>query len=571
MASITFLILAIILSSRTSGATSRGGLFEASAATDKHEQWMSRFHRVYSDESEKTNRFEIFKKNLEFVKNFNMNTNITFKLDVNQFSDLTDEEFRARYMVLVVPEGMTSINSEKTLSYRYEDVSETGESMDWREGAVTSIKYQGQCDGPGYAFKYYSGGVFDGECGTEMSHAVAIVGYGISEERTKYWLVKNSWGESWGENGYMRIKRDVDAPEGMCAMLGSRALFCGRIWNHSLFPKRSGNFRASFRTKRVGTHNGTFHCDETLACFMLRLSSRFSGAQIVRTRDHQVLEKLDAALDVGGVYDPESERYDHHQKGFTEVFGHGFNTKLSSAGLIYKHYGLEIIAKELQLDQKHTDVQRLFLAVYKNFIEAVDAIDNGIHQYDTDQPPRYVNNTSLAHRIGRLNLDWIEPDQSSSKEDEAFHRAMELAGSEFLQCVHFHAKSWLPARSIVMECLAERHDVDSSGEIMKLNKQCPWKLHIFELEEEMKIDPPIKYVLYQDDRSENWRIQAVSVSPDKFESRKALPISWRGLEKEQLSEESSIPGCVFVHMSGFIGANRSYEGALAMAKASLVA
>ncbi|XP_013627766.1 PREDICTED: senescence-specific cysteine protease SAG12-like isoform X1 [Brassica oleracea var. oleracea] len=146
MASITFLILAIILSSRTSGATFRGGLFEASAATDKHEQWMSRFHRVYSDESEKTNRFEIFKKNLEFVKNFNMNTNITFKLDVNQFSDLTDEEFRARYMGLVVPEGMTSINSEKTLSYRYEDVSETGESMDWREeGAVTSIKYQGQC------------------------------------------------------------------------------------------------------------------------------------------------------------------------------------------------------------------------------------------------------------------------------------------------------------------------------------------------------------------------------------------------------------------------------------------
>lgn len=48
------------------------------------------------------------------------------------------------------------------------------------------------------------------------------------------------------------------------------------------------------------------------------------------------MEKLDAALDVGGVYDPESERYDHHQKGFTEVFGHGFNTKLSSAGLIYK-------------------------------------------------------------------------------------------------------------------------------------------------------------------------------------------------------------------------------------------
>lgn len=50
----------------------------------------------------------------------------------------------------------------------------------------------------------------------------------------------------------------------------------------------------------------------------------------------QVLEGLDAVLDVGGVYDPNHDRYDHHQKGFEEVFGHGFNTKLSSAGLVYK-------------------------------------------------------------------------------------------------------------------------------------------------------------------------------------------------------------------------------------------
>lgn len=49
-----------------------------------------------------------------------------------------------------------------------------------------------------------------------------------------------------------------------------------------------------------------------------------------------MLEGLDAVLDVGGVYDPTRDRYDHHQKGFEEVFGHGFSTKLSSAGLVYK-------------------------------------------------------------------------------------------------------------------------------------------------------------------------------------------------------------------------------------------
>ncbi|XP_022763387.1 UPF0160 protein-like isoform X2 [Durio zibethinus] len=316
--------------------------------------------------------------------------------------------------------------------------------------------------------------------------------------------------------------------------------------------------------KRVGTHDGSFHCDEALACFMIRLTKKFSNAQIA-------LENLDAVVDARGVYDPTRDRYDHHQRGFEQVFSHGFTTKLSSAGLVYRHYGAEIIAKELELDVQHPNVYRLFLAVYKNFVEAVDAIDNGINQYDTDRPPRYVNATGLSYRVGRLNLDWVDLDQSSERENEAFQSAMTLAGSEFLESIHFHAKSWLPARSIVMECLSARNDIDCSGEIIVLTISCPWKLHIFELEEELQIDTAIKYVIYQDDRSENWRLQAVAVSPGRFESRKPLPLPWRGLEGNKLSEVAGIPGCIFVHMSGFIGANKSYGGALAMARASLKA
>lgn len=66
-------------------------------------------------------------------------------------------------------------------------------------------------------------------------------------------------------------------------------------------------------------------------------------------------------------------------------------------------------------------------------------------------------------------------------------------------------------------------------------------------------------------------MQAVAVSPDKYQSRKPLLYQWTGLTGEELSEVAAIPGCIFVHMSGFIGGNRSYEGALAMAKASLKA
>ncbi|KAB2014118.1 hypothetical protein ES319_D09G203300v1 [Gossypium barbadense] len=322
-------------------------------------------------------------------------------------------------------------------------------------------------------------------------------------------------------------------------------------------------------SKRVGTHSGSFHCDEALGCFMICLTTKFSNSEIVRTRDPKVLEGFDAVLDVGGVYDPSRDRYDHHQKGFEEVFGHGFNTKLSSAGLVYKHFGKEIIAKELQLGEDHPNVQRLFLAIYKNFMEAIDAIDNGINQFDTDKPPRYVNNTNLSSRVGRLNLDWMDPNQSPEKENEAFQQAMALAGSEFLDSVRFHAKSWLPARSIVMECIADRYDTDPSGEIMVLKRFTPWKLHIFELEEEMKVDPPIKYVLYEDDRGKRWRVQAVAISPDRFESRKPLPAQWRGLTDDELSKEAGIPGCIFVHISGFTGGNQTYESALAMARTAL--
>jgi uncharacterized UPF0160 family protein len=41
-------------------------------------------------------------------------------------------------------------------------------------------------------------------------------------------------------------------------------------------------------------------------------------------------------VDVGGIYDENAQRFDHHQRGFAEAFGHGFQTKLSSAGLVYK-------------------------------------------------------------------------------------------------------------------------------------------------------------------------------------------------------------------------------------------
>jgi cathepsin L len=57
------------------------------------------------------------------------------------------------------------------------------------------------------AFQFYSGGILTGTCGTQLDHSVLAVGYDTS---SSYWLVKNSWGSSWGDNGYVKISTSGD-------------------------------------------------------------------------------------------------------------------------------------------------------------------------------------------------------------------------------------------------------------------------------------------------------------------------------------------------------------------------
>ncbi|XVE51450.1 hypothetical protein DITRI_Ditri02bG0041500 [Diplodiscus trichospermus] len=324
-----FLIFVLIVSGALASAMSR--ILDETIVAEKYKQWMVQHGRTYAMKEEENMRFQIFKNNLDFIENFNKMGNKTYKLSINEFADLTNEEFLAYYSGYKM---FPSTVSSETKQFKYENLTNIPDSMDWREKeAVTQIKDQGSCgscwafstvaavegvakiktgqlfslseqqlvdcvrtketrgcdggwmdeafkyivknqglateteypyekkdgtcrhrkaairavqisgyedvphnneeallkaaslqpvsvalDGAGSEFKFYSGGVFTGPCRTSLNHAVTIVGYGTSEDGSKYWLIKNSWGKSWGESGYMRIKRDVKSKKGLCGI-----------------------------------------------------------------------------------------------------------------------------------------------------------------------------------------------------------------------------------------------------------------------------------------------------------------------------------------------------------------
>ncbi|KIW60765.1 hypothetical protein PV05_00957 [Exophiala xenobiotica] len=345
---------------------------------------------------------------------------------------------------------------------------------------------------------------------------------------------------------------------------------------------------------RIGTHNGHFHADEALAVYMLRLLPQYASSSLVRTRDPALLDTCHTVVDVGGEYDASKNRFDHHQRTFNSFFPE-HQTKLSSAGLVYMHFGKAIISQYTKLPLDHPDVELLYRKLYDDFVEAVDANDNGISQYDDAKlaeagiEKRFkAGGITLASLVNDLNhedplaLDAPSRDtseQPQAEEDFRFSQASTLMGNSFLRKLHGAATAWLPARTIVKDAFSGRMDAHSSGQLLVLPRAgIPWKEHLYNIEEEAGISPEQKilYVIYpeKEEPGSKWRIQAVSKDMSSFENRKSLPEPWRGVrdaELDALLGDKVEDGAVFVHASGFIGGHKTEAGVRAMAALALAA
>lgn len=290
--------------------------------------------------------------------------------------------------------------------------------------------------------------------------------------------------------------------------------------------------------KTVVTHSGKFHADDVFSIAILK-QVYGESVEVIRTRDTETIAGADIVVDVGGIYDVASNRFDHHQ---TEGAGTRENdVPYASCGLIWKHFGQEICRDE-----------EVWKYIDERLIQPLDAGDTGytISKSLFDD----VHEVSLAESIAAFNPTLLEGHEHA---DDYFAEAVVVA-QKILERFLKRAELFVQGKKEIEAMYQQAED----KRIIELSTPYPWKNILTEY-------PEPRIVFFQDQTSRNWYAQAVPKEEESFETRISFPKNWAGLSDENLQEVSGVADAVFCHRNLFLVVAKSRTGVLELIEKTL--
>lgn len=291
---------------------------------------------------------------------------------------------------------------------------------------------------------------------------------------------------------------------------------------------------------RIVTHNGKFHVDDLVAVAVLQMLHDPEHTEVMRSRDPEIWNSGDFVLDVGGIYDPAINRFDHHQHGGAGARVNGI--PYSALGLVWKQYGAKLCGSASVAEK-----------LDREMVTPIDMADNGIDVY---APTHEGVHPYLIHRfLTVMRPTWKEAEVY----DERFLELLPLA-----------------RRLIEREIITARDNEEGEEYVRKAYIAAPDKRLIildghYPWHDVLARTPDAIYLVKERSLGGGWEVECVRNDVHTFLNRKSLPEEWRGRSGKELEAITGVPDVVFCHNNGFIAVTRSKEGALKLAELALSA
>ncbi len=294
---------------------------------------------------------------------------------------------------------------------------------------------------------------------------------------------------------------------------------------------------------KIVTHNVKFHPDDVFATAVLLL--KYPEAEIIRTRDEGEISQADIVVDVGGVYDPKRNRFDHHQLGGAGERGNGI--PYASFGLVWKELGAELCGS-----------QEISERIDMTLVQPIDAGDCGKEIFSSLVPG--IRPYSAVSVVGLFKPTWKETEDW----DGSFKSAVDWAKGLLQRMIKIEQDM-----SEATTFIKQAYENSSDKRLVVVDTTTSFGREV--VNGVLNNYPePLYAVLFRRDH-QSWQLLAINVDRTTYNLRKPLPESWRAKKGEALEQVTGVSGADFCHNSGFMCTTKTKEAAIALAHLALEA